>query len=561
MCGPVAALAALPPVKIGVLSHRGAEAALSMWRPTADYLTSTIPPYSFTVVPLGFQEIGPAVERGEVDFVLVNSSIYVTLEARFGVSRIATLRNRGLQGGQTVFGGVIFCRADRSDINTIGDLKGKSFLAVDETSLGGWQVAWRELKESGLDPYRDFGGLRFTGSTHDDVVYAIRDRKADAGTVRSDTLESLAAAGKIELGSFRILNQRRDEGFPFLLSTRLYPEWPLAMCKRTNRELAEQVAIALFNLPPESPAAKAGQNLGWTIALDYQPVHELMRELRLGPYKDYGKITLADVLRLYWYWIALAVVALVVMLILTLRVIRLNTRLTHAKQLLEEAHSGLEQEVLARTDELRRANEELRKSEKYLRDVTATLGEGIFVLDLSGKLTFMNPAAERLLGWSESELLQKEIHLIVHNRGNEGGVMRSEDCRIRNVTEIGRPYCSEGEFFAKKDGTVFPVSVNSAPLMEDGQVVASVTVFIDISERKRLDQEREKLVAELQAALADIKTLHGIVPICAACKKIRDDEGAWHQLESYISQHTEAQFSHGLCKECAHKLYPEYRME
>jgi YesN/AraC family two-component response regulator len=73
---------------------------------------------------------------------------------------------------------------------------------------------------------------------------------------------------------------------------------------------------------------------------------------------------------------------------------------------------------------------------------------------------------------------------------------------------------------------------------------------------KRFIAEREKLIADLQKALAEIKTLHGILPICANCKKIRDDKGAWKQMESYISEHTDAVFSHGLCSECATKLYP-----
>ena len=75
---------------------------------------------------------------------------------------------------------------------------------------------------------------------------------------------------------------------------------------------------------------------------------------------------------------------------------------------------------------------------------------------------------------------------------------------------------------------------------------------------KRYLAEREKLVADLQQALAEIKTLHGILPICSHCKKIRDGEGAWHQLEAYISTHSDTQFSHGLCEDCAKTLYPEY---
>jgi DNA-binding NtrC family response regulator len=77
-------------------------------------------------------------------------------------------------------------------------------------------------------------------------------------------------------------------------------------------------------------------------------------------------------------------------------------------------------------------------------------------------------------------------------------------------------------------------------------------------ERKEAQAERERLIAELQEALARIRTLQGLLPICAACKKIRDDKGYWNQLESYISEHSDAVFTHGICPECLERLYPEY---
>ncbi len=67
---------------------------------------------------------------------------------------------------------------------------------------------------------------------------------------------------------------------------------------------------------------------------------------------------------------------------------------------------------------------------------------------------------------------------------------------------------------------------------------------------------REKLVIELQSALADVKTLRGLLPICASCKKILDNQGNWQNIEVYLQKHSEAQFSHGLCDECMSKLYP-----
>lgn len=80
----------------------------------------------------------------------------------------------------------------------------------------------------------------------------------------------------------------------------------------------------------------------------------------------------------------------------------------------------------------------------------------------------------------------------------------------------------------------------------------------EVAERTRAEQEREKVILRLQAALAQVKNLSGLLPICASCKKIRDDKGYWQQIEAYIRDHSEADFSHGLCPECAKKLYPEF---
>jgi DNA-binding NtrC family response regulator len=77
-------------------------------------------------------------------------------------------------------------------------------------------------------------------------------------------------------------------------------------------------------------------------------------------------------------------------------------------------------------------------------------------------------------------------------------------------------------------------------------------------ERKRIETERDRLIVELKESLIQVKQLSGLLPICASCKKIRDDKGYWNQIETYISEHSEALFSHAICPECGKKLYPEY---
>ncbi len=106
------------------------------------------------------------------------------------------------------------------------------------------------------------------------------------------------------------------------------------------------------------------------------------------------------------------------------------------------------------------------------------------------------------------------------------------------------------------DGSLYPVEVH-LQLMGADQNRIFLAVIFDITERKKMEAEKEKLIVELQDALTQVKQLSGLLPICASCKKIRDDNGYWTQIESYISKHSEAEFSHGICEECIKKLYSD----
>lgn len=106
--------------------------------------------------------------------------------------------------------------------------------------------------------------------------------------------------------------------------------------------------------------------------------------------------------------------------------------------------------------------------------------------------------------------------------------------------------------------TFYITSVKPVPAPE-GHLRSVICISKNITERKRAEQEREHLVEELQAALLHVRTLSGMLPICASCKKIRDDHGYWTQLEAYIQSRTEAEFTHGICPDCIQNLYPEIR--
>jgi len=203
----------------------------------------------------------------------------------------------------------------------------------------------------------------------------------------------------------------------------------------------------------------------------------------------------------------------------------------------------------------------LLAGERKLRNVTSHLAEGIYVIDQQGKITFMNPEAERLLGWTREELNEKGAHGLIHYRKADGTLLPLEVCGMHTVIKNGKNYTSDDEVFVRKDGTVFPIAVVASPILEKGKIVSAVTAFRDISSQKELEQERLQLILAYEEALNSIKTLKGLVPICASYKKIRDDKGYWNQLEVFIQERTNAEFSHGICPECAKRLYPDFVKE
>ena len=269
--------------KIGVLAKNGPVKAMQMWKATGDYLTAKIPGKIFEVVPLNFEAVYPAVESGQVAFFLVNSSMFVTAKVKYGAAAVATMINSRQGQPLKSFGGVIFTSTDNEGIKILADLRGKTFMGVKKSSFGGWQMAYKEMLDAGIDPQKDLAKLEF-GGKHDNVVLAVQNGAVQAGTVRTDTLERMAASGLIDMDEFRIIAKKSHAGFPFVCSTALYPEWPLAKTGGTPDAVVQQVIQALKQLKADDPAAKSAKIVGWTDALDYRPVEELQKSLKVGAY-------------------------------------------------------------------------------------------------------------------------------------------------------------------------------------------------------------------------------------------------------------------------------------
>lgn len=335
-CFPTCGLS-VEKVSIGILAHRGNEATLKRWQSLADYLNSEIPSHSFQITPLDFDEIFKKVARKQVDFILVNPGMYVELEYNHGVRPLVTMRNQRQTGGTSLFSGLIITLKNREDIRKFNDLKGRRFLAVDPNSLGGWLMAKRELLHNDFDPEGDFAQIDFAG-THDGVVFGVLQGQADAGTVRSDTLENMAAEGLIDIEKFHVIHGEQDhfnysigaDSFPYPHSTDIYPEWPFAKLSSTSDSLSAKVAIALLKMSDDEEAARKARILGWDVARNYQPVHDLYRELRIGPYRQLEYLRPSDVWLRYWPVISALTILFSVICMMLIILLKLRKRLLKA---------------------------------------------------------------------------------------------------------------------------------------------------------------------------------------------------------------------------------------
>lgn len=286
-------------VRIGVLAYQGEVAAAEDWTPLAAALELALPGRQFVLRYFGLQELWQAVADQQVDFVITHGGQYVALESRFGASRIATLEDPRFASPGKALGSAVVVRAERQDIVNLADLAGKRLAAVAPDAFGGYLAALRELDEVGVGP-GDLATIDFTGFPMQKALQELTEGRVDAAVLRACMLEELAAAGIIDATAFRVLSSRAENGFPCQLSSRLYPDWPFVSLHHTDRALAKEVATALLGMAP------LPDGVAWTVPADYQDVHALYRELKIGPYAYLRDTTLlAWLKRLWWVFVGL----------------------------------------------------------------------------------------------------------------------------------------------------------------------------------------------------------------------------------------------------------------
>ncbi len=156
--------------------------------------------------------------------------------------------------------------------------------------------------------------------------------------------------------------------------------------------------------------------------------------------------------------------------------------------------------ILRDITEHKQAEERLRHQLDFTAAITASMGEGVYALDEDGRLTFMNPAAEAALGWTEAELLGRGVHEVIHFQRADGAPRPAHDCPLLGVLTSGQTCRGEDDVFTRRDGTLLPVSYTAAPILTGGRVIGAVLAFRDITERLRAEEARERLATIVESS-------------------------------------------------------------
>jgi PAS domain S-box-containing protein len=206
------------------------------------------------------------------------------------------------------------------------------------------------------------------------------------------------------------------------------------------------------------------------------------------------------------------------------------------------SRAELEARIERLESELVRCKQESAKSiHEVERGFFDTSIDMLCMLGFNGHFRRLNRAWERTLGFTREELMSRPFIEFVHPDDRERTLKQNAEVRSG-----GQALAFENRYLCK-DGSFRWFRWNAAP---DSPREVIYSVARDVTESRQAEEEREQLVRELQSALAEVKTLREILPICSYCRKIRDDKNFWHSVEDYISAHTATLFSHGICPSC-----------
>ena len=451
---------------LGIFNYLGDEATRAQYMPIVDYLNRTLTHEHIQLEVLSQAQIDARLDAGTLDFITTNPTHYLRLRQSDKVTGVMASLIESHQGRPApCIAGVIFTRADRPDLQTLADVRGQMVAAPSVENFGAFRTQQYELLHVGIRLPQDVKAVHEL-KTHEAVVQAVLQHKADVGFVRAGALENMEAGGQIPVGVLRVLNAKTHSRCLYAHSTPTYPGWPWLALSQVPERTVARVAAALFALESNDPAALQAGIYGYSVPRDYVRVENLSRALRLPPYEHAPAFTVWDALWRWKFELFAALLAAGVILVLSIRL-----------------HAAWRREQQAR---------------QFNQRVLSSLAQGVYQIDTDGLCHFISPSALNILRIQASDVLGQSPHELFHHHDADGEVYDPADCPTHKTLSDGQVRRSE-EWFIRSDGERFLTDMLVAPMLDDSTVVGAVVIFEDISERKRME-----------AQLLDLATTDGL---------------------------------------------------
>ncbi len=437
-------------INIGILSFRDIDENQKVWQSLEDYLNNYNQDYQFKIHSYIQDDLEKAVSKNELDIIFVYPLVSVIMETKYHTHNIASIVRKDL-GGKLLnsYGSTIVVKANRDDINSLKDLKDKTIAIPVKTGFVTYLIPKDMLIENGIDFDKDCK-LMITGQPMNKVWDALHSGRADVGIFKTGYLEELIGKGKLNVSDIKVINPQKVEGFDYMLSSKLYPEWAVVATNKATPEDIKMITMSLYSIKDSN----CSEYDSFTVPSSYIQTRELMEKYHIYPFdkmsfyffkKHERAIEFAGLLLLFGTW------AFIYYYI--------------------------------------KSSRKIRESAKQLQTILTTASDGIHVHDKDGKFIFFSDTFHTMLGYAREEMEKLTVFDLEKKTTPEQIAFIIDDV-IKNKKVLR--FESQHQ---KKDGTLIDVEViiNSIVVDREDCVYA---VSRDITEIKKhrelLEQQKEE---------------------------------------------------------------------
>jgi len=483
LCFPALAAGSAPleTLNIGVEATFSIEQENQRWQPIIRELQERLPDIAITLRVLLPDDLDKAVENRKVDVIICNFLDYLKTKHQIGLSTpLASLVLMDHGNPINGLGGTILIRSERKDITQLRDLKGKRIAAVDTRSLAGFQAQAYELHKADIDLPQDVT-LFITGPPQNDLLDTLLEGRVDAIFVQTGQLETWQHEGRISSETLTVLNAKQLTGYPYSVSTTLYPEWPVAAMPQMDERTAKRLTAAMLLLPENHDANQTLGVYGFTLPYDYEPVRELAHHLLLPPFDQRPPVHFLDIWENYRWTIVSLFICMVIVVLLLIRTFVYASHLNKARL------------------ETIRNVERLDQERIRLHTLLKTLPDIVWLKDPQGVYLFCNPSFEPLCATTEEHIIGKTDYDFFDKQLSD--YYREKD---RLAIQAGIPTAYE-EWMTTKDGSYTGLYLTTKTPMWDaeGKMIGVLGVARDITEKTRAEKELENYRKHLENLVAD----------------------------------------------------------